>query len=112
MFIYVIYELNNLNRNKMDKALRKMRVVASDRNKLAKKILRSEAGWDGKCPIPVKWFGGIGVDDLMGISLIHTSGDDECYWVADPVSALVLFLKGHDLEKAPEVLAKRKTFKD
>jgi hypothetical protein len=89
-----------------------MHVVVPDREKLAKRILKEEAHWDGKKPIPVKWLGAAGTDDLSGIELVHTSGDDHCFWVADPISAMVLFLKGHDLERNPDVLAKRKTFKN
>jgi hypothetical protein len=94
----------------MDKTSRKMRVVTPDREKLAKRLLKSEAGWDGKRPIPVKWLGAAGADDLGGIELVHVSGDDCCLWVADPISAMVIFLKGHDLEHDSGVLAKRKTF--
>lgn len=95
----------------MDKALRKLRVVSADRKKRAEVILKQEAGWDGKYPIPVKMFGGAKAEELSSINLIHTSADDKCYWVEDAVSALILFLKAHNLETSPAILAKRKTFK-
>lgn len=95
----------------MDKGLRRLRVVSADREKRAMIILKREAGWDGKYPIPVKKFGGVKQEELGSINLIHTSGDDGCYWVSDAVSALMLYFKAHDLEKSPEVLCKRKTFK-
>ena len=96
----------------MAKTVEGARIVTPDRKELAKRLLKDEAGWDGKKPIPVKWFGGAGEEDLLGIDLINTSGDDHCFWVKDPISALVLFLKGHDLEHDSGVLAKRKTFKN
>ena len=96
----------------MDKALRKMRVVVLDREKRAKRILKSETNWDGRFPIPVTWFGGVSMEELAGIDLIHTSGDDKCIWVGNAVSALVLYMKGHSLVENETVLAKRKTFRN
>ena len=95
----------------MDKAMRKLRVVTLDREKRAKRILRQETNWDGKLPIPVTWFGGVSMEELAGIDLVHTSGDDKCIWVGNAVSALVLYMKGHSLVEDDAVLNKRKTFK-
>ena len=96
----------------MNKAMRKLRVVTLDREKRAKRILKQETNWDGKLPIPVEWFGGASMEELAGIDLIHTSGDDQCIWVGNAVSALVLYMKGHSLVEDGTVLAKRKTFKN
>ena len=96
----------------MDKVLRKMRVVTLDREKRAKKILKQEANWDGKLPIPVSYAGGAKISELdEDFNLIHASADDQCYWVGDVVSAAILFLRGHNLVKDEAILAKRKTFK-
>lgn len=94
-----------------DKALKKMRVVVLDREKRAQKILKQEAGWDGKFPIPVTFAGGCKLTELdEDFNLIHASGDDQCCWLGDAVSAAILYLRGHDLIKDKSVLAKRKTF--
>lgn len=97
----------------MDKAMRKMRVVVPDREKRAKGFLKNEAGWDGKLPIPVSYFGGVKLSELSeDFNLIHASADDQCYWVGDAVSAVILYRRGHNLVKDQTVLAKRKTFKN
>jgi hypothetical protein len=98
----------------MKKKLKKlcMHIAAfPDRESLAKRILRQEAGWDGKLPIPITWRGGALPQDLSNVQIIHTSGDDKCCWVPDVVSALILFLKGHDIITNTDVLKKRITFK-
>ena len=103
----------NLNNKKMEEDFKRMAIVTADREERAKRILKNEAGWDGKFPIPVAYFGGAKVSELCeDFNLIHASADDQCCWVGDAVSACVLFLRGHDLVKDPEVLSKRKTFKD
>lgn len=86
--------------------LKSMRVVTPDRKKLAEKILTKEAGWDGMLPIPVRWVGTVEPEDLHGVTLLRAEG---IFWVGDPVSALTLFLNGYNLEKDPEILAKRDT---
>ena len=91
--------------------MRELHVVTLDREKRAKRILKQETNWDGKLPIPITWFGGANMEELAGIDLIHTSGDDQCIWVKNAVSALVLYMKGHSLVEDKSVLAKRKTFK-
>ena len=102
----------------MKKEVNGMSIISPDRSKIARKILKDEARWDGELPIPVSWFGGVDADDLIGnkkdlgaINILHTSGDDRCFWVKDPVSALILFMKGHDLITDEKVLMKRETFK-
>lgn len=95
----------------MDKALR-LRVVSADREMRAMAMLKREAGWDGKYPIPVKWLFGEKIEeDLIGVNLLCTSDEDKCFWVGDAVSALNLYMKGYDLETELTVLAKRKTIK-
>lgn len=96
----------------MDKAIRKLHVVTLNREKRAKRILKQETNWDGKLPIPVEWFGGASMEELAGIDLVHTSGDDKCIWVGNAVSALILYMKGHSLVEDKAVLIKRKTFKN
>ena len=100
--------------NKMDKAMRKMRVVVPDREKREKGFLRNEAGWDGKFPIPVSYFGGSRVEELSEevLNLIHVSADDHCIWVGDAISAAFLYRRGHNLVMDQAVLVKRKTFKN
>jgi len=97
----------------MDKTTRKLRIVTLDREKCAREFLISEAGWDGKFPIPVAYFGAMKIKDLNEemLNLVHVSGDDQAIWVGDAVSASILYLKGHDLVKNPDILAKRSTFK-
>jgi hypothetical protein len=87
-----------------------MRVVSPEEER-AQEILRQKAGWDGGYPIAVKWDGNAQSEDVKKVKVIQASGDDHCYWVADAVSALVLFEKGHSLETSPLVLAKRVTFR-
>ena len=94
----------------MNKAVRKLRVVTLDREKRAKRFLKTEAGWDGKFPIPVSYEGGAKVGELdKDFNLIHASADDRCLWVGDAVSAAILYLRGHNLVKDQAVLAKRNT---
>lgn len=96
-----------------DEALKKLRQVSDDREERAKRILKQEAGWDGKYPIPVSYFGASKVKELEQMDefdLIHSSGDDRCFWVNTAVSALILYFRGHDLIKDQRVLLKRKTF--
>ena len=98
----------------MDRALRRMRVVIPDEEKRAKGFLRNEAGWDGKFPIPVSYFGGAKVKELDEemLNLIHVSADDQCIWVGDAVSAAFLYRRGHNLVMDQTVLDKRNTFKN
>lgn len=94
----------------MDKALKKMRVVTPDREKLAERILRQETGWDGKFPIPVTYYGGAERDDMQDLNLLHADDDSRCFWFRDAASALVMFLKGHDLVTDPSILGKRAAY--
>lgn len=94
----------------MDKAVKKLRPVSSNKNGLAKRILLQNTDWDGKYPIAVKWYGGSVPQDMFDINILHTSGDDRVFWVKDATSAAILFLKGHDIVNDPRILAKRKTF--
>jgi len=98
----------------MDKAMRRLRVVTLDKEIRARKSLKSDAGWDGKFPIPVSYFGGSRVEELDDemLNLIHVSADDQCIWVGDAVSAAFLYRRGHNLVNDPDILAKRKTFKN
>lgn len=87
-----------------------MQVALPDREELAKKTLMEMADWDGNFPIPVKWLGGICMKDLHCLQIVHISGDDSCLWVANAVSALVLYYLGHDLETNTQILEKRKSY--
>ena len=111
-----------LNCDKLDASLRtelsqlinglmKERVISADGERMAQRILTQEAGWDGKFPIPVQWNGNAKASDMESVKLVHASGDDKCFWVKDAASAVILLFLGHALETAPEVLAKRVTFK-
>ena len=91
---------------------KRMHVVSGDREERAVRILKMEAGWDGKFPIPVYYFGSTKLNDSVvnEIDVLHCSGDDKCLWVGTAVSALLLFFRGHDLVKDEKILAKRATF--
>ena len=94
----------------MEKGLKKMRVVTPDREKLAERILKEEAGWDGEFPIPVAYYGGAERCDMKDLSILHADGDSQCFWLKTASSALVLFLKGHNLVTEPSILRKRAAY--
>jgi len=98
----------------MDKAVRKLRVITLDKEERVRKSLMRDAGWDGKFPIPVSYFGGVKMKELDDevLNLIHVSADDHCIWVGDAVSAAFLYRRGHNLVNDPSILSKRKTFKN
>jgi hypothetical protein len=84
--------------------------VTPNKEKLAKRLLKEESKWDGKYPIPMTWFEGGRIEDLGAVDLVLISEEDKCCWIANAVSAMVLYLKGYCVVKDPKILAKRKEF--
>lgn len=83
--------------------------LSPDREERAKEVLK-QLGWNEKFPIPVKWDGNAKSEDLRLVNIVHTSGDDKCFWLRDAVSAVILFFLGHDLENSKEILKKQDAF--
>jgi len=93
-----------------DRASRRLRVVESIK-KLYENYLRQGAGWDGVYPIPFTRLSAKDFDVLANVDILHTSADDNCYWIADPQSAYRLYAEGYSICTDPAVLEKRKAFK-
>lgn len=100
-----------LNCSRLDARLRgELSRLIYDESYRAQAILVYSAGWDGKFPIPVTYYGGAERDDMQDLNLLHADGDSQCFWFRDAASALVMFLKGHDLVTDPSILRKRAAY--
>lgn len=80
------------------------------KNKKKAESLLKERGWDGKYPIPVVLKGNVKQSDLNKIGIVNFSGDDQCLWITNAESALILLDSSHELVKDSTILAKKDAF--